>query len=457
MRRLRGPGIHRAVALPAVGGLINEPDYAPLVREFGRARVVDAIRQEVAAERANGGRADGERRAAVAARLHAATSPKLRRVINASGVILHTNLGRAPLSEAAMQALALASGYSNVELDLETGRRGERAAHVAGLLTQLFDCDAALAVNNNAAAVLLALTALCKGKDVVVSRGQLVEIGGSFRMPDVMRLSGARMIEVGTTNRTRAADYENAVGERTAALLRVHTSNFRVTGFTETASLAEMASVARRRDILLIDDLGSGAAGAIADEPTVAESVEHADVVTFSGDKLLGGPQAGIVLGRGERGTAAVAKMARHPLARAVRIDKLTLAALDATLRLRVVGRAADLPVERMLRATKDEVRRRAGLWSVKLADRGVETRLIDGSSEVGGGSLPGHDLPTVLLAIRGPASRIAAALRHGDPPVIARIEKDECVLDPRTVLRGEDETLLDAVESAVAAVTRVR
>jgi len=457
MRRIRGPGVHRAVALPAVGGLINEPDYAPLVREFGRDRVIEAIRAEIAAERAsepaNGGRDGAARRAAVAARLRTAVAPRLRRVINASGVILHTNLGRAPLSDSAMGALAAAAGYSNLEFELETGRRGERAAHVAGLLTDLFQCDAALAVNNNAAAVLLALAALCKGKEVVVSRGQLVEIGGSFRMPDVMRLSGARMVEVGTTNRTRASDYDQAVGERTGALLRVHTSNFRVTGFTETTSLADMAAVARKRDVILIDDLGSGAAASIADEPTVAESIALADVVTFSGDKLLGGPQAGIVLGRGERGAAAVAKMARHPLARAVRIDKLTLAALEATLRQRAVGRAADLPVERMLRATKEDVRRRAGLWSVKLADRGVETRLVDGTSEVGGGSVPGHELPTVLLAITGRASRIATALRRGEPPVIARIEKDACMLDPRTVLRGEDETLLDAVEAAVASL----
>jgi L-seryl-tRNA(Ser) seleniumtransferase len=453
MRRLRGTGVHRAVSLPAVGTLVNEPEYAPLVREFGRARVVNAIRKEIAAERDDGGRDGAARLDAVVARLRAAAAPRLRRVINATGVILHTNLGRAPLSDVAVRALELAAGYSNLELDLETGRRGERASHVAGLLTELFECDAALAVNNNAAAVLLALTALCRGKEAVVSRGQLVEIGGSFRMPDVMRLSGARMVEVGTTNRTRAADYEAAITGRTAALLRVHTSNFRVTGFTESASLAGLASVARGHGVLLIDDLGSGAEHAIADEPTIAESVAHADVVTFSGDKLLGGPQAGIVLGRGEAGTAAVARMARHPLARAVRIDKLTLAALEATLRQRLAGRSGELPVERMVRATAEEVRRRAAMWSVKLADRGVESRLVDGASEVGGGSVPGHEIPTVLLALRGPASRLAAALRRGEPPVIARIEKDECMLDPRTVLRGEDETLVDAVEAAVAQV----
>src|SRR5690348_3581415 len=353
MSRLRDSVPLRAVSLPAVGTLVNEPAYAGLVKEYGRGRVVVAIREQLAAEREGSDGAD--RVAAVESRLRSLVAPRLRRVINATGVILHTNLGRAPLSKSAVDALAVAGGYSNLELDLETGKRGERAALVSGLLTALFGCDAALAVNNNAAAVLLALTALARGKEVVVSRGQLVEIGGSFRMPDVMRLSGARMVEVGTTNRTRARDYGEAVTPKTAALLRVHTSNFRVTGFTESASMAELAEVARRHGVLLIDDLGSGAAEPIGDEPTVAESVAHCDVVTFSGDKLLGGPQAGIVLGRGE----PVKKMARHPLARAVRIDKLTLAALEATLRQRLTGHDDELPIERMLRSPVEEMRRR--------------------------------------------------------------------------------------------------
>jgi len=413
-------------------------------------RVVEAIRHQIAAERA--GEDDGATRlAAVSARLQTAIAPRLRRVINATGVILHTNLGRAPLSQAAIEALGVAAGYSNVELNLETGKRGERASLISDLLTALFECEAAFAVNNNAAAVLLALTALCKGKEVIVSRGQLVEIGGSFRMPDVMRLSGARMVEVGTTNRTRASDYAEAITPRTAALLRVHTSNFRVTGFVESAGLGELAEIARRHALLLIDDLGSGAMQAIADEPTVAESLRHCDVVTFSGDKLLGGPQAGIIAGRAE----PVYKMARHPLARALRIDKLTLAALEATLRQRIIGRAGEIPVERMLHAPVEDVRRRAAMWSVKLEERGVRTRLVEGSSEVGGGSLPGRPIPTVLLAIEGPASRIATALRRGVPPVIARIEKDECCLDPRTVLRGEDEALIDAVEAAALSSQR--
>jgi L-seryl-tRNA(Ser) seleniumtransferase len=426
------------------------------VGDFGHERVVDALRDQVAAERDGTVVSDAERLDRVEARLRTALAPKLRRVINASGVILHTNLGRAPLSRAAVEAVAAAAGsYSNLELDIETGRRGERSTLVSGLLTTLFGCEAALVVNNNAAAVLLALTALCKGHEVIVSRGQLVEIGGSFRMPDVMRLSGARMVEVGTTNRTRKSDYEQAVTPRTAALLRVHTSNFRVEGFTESTSLADMAAVARERGALLIDDLGSGATDAIADEPTISESLRHCDVVTFSGDKLLGGPQSGIVLGATEVGVAAVRKMSRHALARAVRIDKLTLAALEATLKQRLTGRVGEIPVERMLRVPVEDVRRRAAFWSVKLEERGVRTRLLESQSAVGGGSVPGKGLPTVLVALEGPASRLATALRRGDPPVIARIENDACCIDPRTVLRGEDETLIDAVEVAARSIQR--
>lgn len=436
--------------------MINQPAYSALADEFGRARVVDALRSQIAAERDAGAVSDDERVQHVEGRLRLTVAPKLRRVINASGVILHTNLGRAPLSRAAVDAVAAAAAsYSNLELDVDTGRRGERSALVSGLLTSLFKCEAALVVNNNAAAVLLALTTLCKGREVVVSRGQLVEIGGSFRMPDVMRLSGARMVEVGTTNRTRPDDFEQAITTRTAALLRVHTSNFRVEGFTESASLAEMSKVARAHQVLLIDDLGSGASDAIADEPTISESVRHSDVVTFSGDKLLGGPQAGIVLGSTEAGVAAIRKMSRHPLARAVRIDKLTLAALEATLRQRLTGQLDEIPVERMLRMPVESVRRRAAMWSVKLEERGVRSRLVTGESAVGGGSVPGHPLPTVLIALEGPASRLAAALRRGDLPVIARIENDACCLDPRTVLTGEDETLIDAVEVAARSLQR--
>ena len=440
--------IPRPHALPAVGRLVNEPGYARLRPRFPQPLLVAAIREQLEAERAGAVATDEERLARVEERLRDWIAPSLRRVINASGVVLHTNLGRAPLARSAASAVGrVAEGYANLEFDLARGRRGERAAHVAPLLRRLTGAPAALAVNNNAAAVLLMLTALAKGREVIVSRGEQVEIGGSFRMPDVMRLSGARMVEVGTTNRTRAADYEAALTQRTAAILRVHTSNFRVTGFTESPSLAELAAVAHGRGLLLLDDLGSGSLFGIAGEPSVVESLEHADVVAFSGDKLLGGPQAGILLGSAE----LVAKLAKHPLARALRIDKLSLAALEATLREWLLGQAAtEVPVERMLTATAVELRRRAAWWVVKLGDREIAATLLESESAAGGGSLPGHGLPTTLVALPGPASRLLRALREGDPPVLARIEADHCCLDPRTVLPGEDERLFEAAEQAL-------
>jgi L-seryl-tRNA(Ser) seleniumtransferase len=439
---------HQLAPLPAVGRLINEPPYARLRERFPHDLVVAAIREQLEAERSSGAASEADRLAQVDGRLRDWTAPSLRRVINASGVVIHTNLGRAPLPRSAVVALAeVAAGYANLELELGAGKRGERAAHVAPLLRRLTGAPAALVVNNNAGAVLLLLTALCKGKEVIVSRGEQVEIGGSFRMPDVMRLSGARMVEVGTTNRTRAADYEEAITPRTAALLRVHTSNFRVTGFTESASLPKLGDVARKRGVLLLDDLGSGSLFGIADEPSVVESLKHADVVAFSGDKLLGGPQAGILLGSGE----LVRKLARHPLARALRVDKLSLAALEATLREWLLGRAADsVPVERMLTIAPSELRRRAAWWVVKLGDREITAELLEGESAAGGGSLPGHGLPTTLVALPGPASRLLTALREGAPAVVARISADRCCLDPRTVLQGEDEPLFDAVERAL-------
>ena len=447
-------GVPRPAALPAVGRLANLPEYQQLAGRYSRPLVVQALREQLAAERGDGAVAGPDRLARVSARLDGWTRPELRRVINATGVVLHTNLGRAPLADEAVRAVqSAAAGYSNLELDLATGRRGERHALAAPLLARLTGAEAALAVNNNAAAVLLALTALAKGKEVVVSRGQQVEIGGAFRMPDVMRLSGARMVEVGTTNRTRLADYADAVTPRTAALLRVHTSNYRVTGFTEAVELRELGALAHERGLLLIDDLGSGALSAIGDEPLVADSVAHADAVCFSGDKLLGGPQAGIVVGRAE----VLKRLARHPLARALRPDKLTLAALEATLRLRLLGRESEIPVERMLRASAEDLRRRAAFWRVKLEERGIRSQLLAGDSAAGGGSLPGLPLPTVLLALEGPPSRLAEALRLGAPPVLGRIEHDRCCLDPRTVLRGEDETLIDAVEAASVSLHGAR
>jgi L-seryl-tRNA(Ser) seleniumtransferase len=444
--------IRQPASLPAVGSLLNEPVYLRLSERYPRALVTDALREQLAEEREGGLLNAEERVAAVADRLAGWVAPRLRRVINGTGVVLHTNLGRAPISRAAAAAAAsVAGGYSNLEMDLDSGRRGDRSKLVEPALGRLTGAEAALVVNNNAAAVLLALAALAGRREVVVSRGQQVEIGGSFRMPDVMRLSGSRMVEVGTTNRTRAGDYEAAIGPRTAAILRVHTSNFRVSGFTESPSLRELAGVAHGRGLLLVDDLGSGALEPVFDEPTVAESLEHADVTTFSGDKLLGGPQAGIALGRAE----PIGKMAKHPLARAVRVDKMTLAALEVTLAERLLGHPS--PVESMLAATPEQVRRRAGFLMVRLAERGVESGLLEAGSAVGGGSLPGQVLPTTLLALEGRASRLAAALRAGEPPVIARIEQGRCCLDLRTVLLGEDDPLQEAIEAAVGRLSRHR
>src|SRR2546430_792605 len=290
MQRVRNPKLQRPESLPGVGRLINEPAYAALVTKFGRDRVVTAIREQVQSEREGGVADDAGRLDLVQARLRAVSAPRLRRVINGSGVILHTHPGRAPLSKAAIDALAAAASYSNLELDLGTGKRGERADLIAPLLTTLFGVEAALAVNNNAAAVLLALTALCKGREVIVSRGQLVEIGGSFRMPDVMRLSGARMVEVGTTNRTHARDYEDAFTPRTAAVLRVHSSNYRVSGFTEAVPLAELAQLAHGHGVLLIDDLGSGAIEAVAHQPAIAQTKPPFDVATVPRAKPAGRP-----------------------------------------------------------------------------------------------------------------------------------------------------------------------
>ncbi|MBO0688499.1 MAG: L-seryl-tRNA(Sec) selenium transferase [Candidatus Dormibacteraeota bacterium] len=440
--------LHLASSLPAVGTLLNEPAYAELGERYPRSLVADAIRDVIAGERASAQVQEPEARlAAVAARLEEWTAPRLRRVVNGTGVVLHTNLGRAPLSRAALERVSeIARAYSNVELDLERGRRGDRHTVASGLLERLTGAPAAMVVNNNASAVLLMLTALTRRREVVVSRGEQVEIGGAFRMPDVMRLSGARMVEVGTTNRTRAADYEAALTDRTAALLHVHRSNFQVTGFVESPALSELAAVARSRGLLLLDDLGSGALEEVADEPTVGHSLRWADVVTFSGDKLLGGPQAGIVLGAEE----PLRRMLRHPLARALRVDKMTLAALEATLRDRLLGRPS--PVEQMLTISVDDLHRRAGYLLVRLVERGVGCRLVEADSAVGGGSLPGHVLRTWLIALDGPASRLADALRRGEPPVLARIEGDRCCIDVRTLLPGDEDPLQDAIEAAVAA-----
>jgi L-seryl-tRNA(Ser) seleniumtransferase len=385
-------------------------------------------------------------------RLESLLAPTLRPAINAAGVIIHTNLGRAPLSDAAIAATAGgAAGYVTLEYDPETGRRGSRAAHVEPLLTRLTGAEAALVVNNNAAAVLLMLSALARDREVIISRGQLVEIGGGFRIPDVMGQSGARLVEVGTTNRTHLGDYEAAITERTAAILAVHHSNYKIIGFAAQPPLAELAALARERGLLLLFDQGSGALRdvepyGLEPEPTVLDGLRTGcDVVAFSGDKLLGGPQAGILCGRAD----LIDQLRRHPLARAVRADKLALAALAATLTHYLTGRAEEIPVWRMIARPLGEIAAEAEAWAVKLRENGLPAATEPGQSFVGGGSLPGESLPTrlVVLSPEGlSAGELAAHLRAEPTPVIGRVHNDRLLLDPRTVLPGQVEALLRAV-----------
>ena len=375
--------------------------------------------------------------------LAALRRPRLRRALNATGVIVHTNLGRAPLPEAALErAREIGRGYSNLEYDLVAGRRGSRQDHVAAILRRLTGAEAALVVNNNAAAVLLALAALAEGREVLVSRGELIEIGDGFRIPDVLACSGARLREVGTTNRTRAADYERAVGPETGLLLRVHQSNFRVVGFTEQPSPAELAAVARRHEVPLLDDLGSGALVGLEDEPSAKESLTAgADLVCFSGDKLLGGPQAGIVVGRAE----LVEALRRHPLQRALRADKLTLAALEGTLGLYLdpEGALREVPVLRMLHEPAEAVRARAERLAAAVGGEVEET-----VARVGGGALPLAELPSFACAID---DGLAPVLRGAELPIIGVIRDGRLLLDCRTLTNSEADEAASAVRAARA------
>ena len=371
----------------------------------------------------------------------------LRPVINATGVVIHTNLGRAPLADAAVERVAsLARGYSNLEYDVEKGARGSRTVHAESLITAITGAEAALVVNNNAAAIMLILSGLASGREVVISRGDLVEIGGGFRIPDVMRQSGAVLREVGPTNRTRITDYAASISPATAMLLRVHPSNFRIEGFTERPSLADLAGLSRTAGVPLVEDLGSGCLTEdLAGEPSVQASIAAGvDVVCFSGDKLLGGPQCGIIAGR----KALVDRLRTHPLMRALRADKITFALLEATLSESSAGRAATtIPVQRMLHLSADEIETRAHALAETLASSGWRVAMISGSSAVGGGSAPGLQLPTVLLSIARDGESPDATerwLRSLDPPVIARIEHDLVVLDLRTVLPDQDATIAE-------------
>jgi L-seryl-tRNA(Ser) seleniumtransferase len=439
--------------LPSVDRLLQDPFLSALPRQavVNAAReVLDEARQAVRDGGWQHGLADLPR--LVAERVQQALDLPLRPVLNATGVVIHTNLGRAPLSEAALAAAqACAGGYANLEYDLERGERGSRHALVTRLLCRLTGAEDALVSNNNAAAVLLVLSTLAQGREAIISRGQLVEIGGGFRIPDVMRQSGALLVEVGTTNRTYAADYEAAISERTAVLLRVHASNFLVVGFTHEPPLVELVDVSARHNVRLVEDLGSGAlldtsAFGLRTEPLVQDSVrDGADLVCFSGDKLLGGPQAGIIVGR----AALVAALRRHPLMRAIRPDKLTLAALGATLVHYARGEAErEIPVWRMLSTTPVALAARAQQLASALQGTVVETQ-----SAIGGGSLPGQTQPSWAVALPATsADALARHLRQASPPVVGRIEDGRLLLDLRTILPEQDDTLRRAVSHVLNA-----
>jgi L-seryl-tRNA(Ser) seleniumtransferase len=456
--------------IPSIDTLLQRPALVRLAATHGRDNVTDAARRAAATLRAllssNSRDAPSTEAAAadwLAARVDEELSGRLAlslgRVINATGVLLHTNLGRAPLAPEALQhAARIAAGYSNLEYDVSTGTRGSRRVHAERLLCQLTGAEAAFVVNNNAAATLVVLAALAGGREVIVSRGELVEIGGGFRVPDVMAQSGAALREVGTTNRTRAADYAAAIGPRTAMLLRVHPSNFRVEGFTERPGLDELVALAQSFSIPLFEDLGSGWLGVtdttpapLRDEPSVRASLRAgADLVAFSGDKLLGGPQAGIVVGRRE----LIDRASRHPLVRAVRADKLTYAALESTLALwSQPAERQRIPIYRMLTASSDQVDRRARALADRLSGvPGVTCRIVDGAATTGGGSAPASQLPTRLIALaiaNVSAPVLDARLRAGNPPVIARISDDRVHLDVRTIQEDDEADVIAAVTRA--------
>ena len=432
---------NRLRELPSVDALLADQRVVAAEAEHGHGLVLDAARAALARlrEEIQAGFEGGDPVERTLAELDARLVPRLRRVLNATGVVVHTNLGRAPLApEALARVNEVGASYSNLEYDLDAGERGSRQDHVTAVLRELTGAEAALVVNNNAGAVFLALAALAERREVVVSRGELVEIGDGFRIPDVLARSGATLVEVGTTNRTRTSDYERAIGDSTAVLLRVHPSNFRIVGFTERPRLGELAQLAERRRVVLVDDLGSGVLSPLGDEPTVAESLAAgAHLVCFSGDKLLGGPQAGVVVGRGE----LVERLRRHPLQRALRADKLTLAALDGTLAL-YRSEAARVPVVRMLREPVERVRARAERLAELTGGRVEET-----VARAGGGALPLAEFPSFACALE---VALAAPLRGADPPVVGIVRDETLLLDCRTLSDAE-------VDEAAAAVRACR
>jgi len=424
--------------LPSVDRLLADERLRVLADEHGHELVLAAARAALARAREDirAGFEQEDLPGRAIAELDRLLAPRLRRVINGTGVVVHTNLGRAPLSEYALDRVReIGRGYSNLEYDLDAGARGSRQDHLATALRDLTGAEAALVVNNNAAAVLLALAALAEGREVVVSRGELVEIGDGFRIPDVLTRSGARLIEVGTTNRTRLADYERAVREDTAAILRVHQSNFRIVGFAEQPALKDLARLADRRGLVLVDDLGSGVLDELGDEPTVRGSLEAgAHLVTFSGDKLLGGPQAGIVVGRAD----LVERLRRHPLQRAVRADKLTLAALEGTLA--AYRRREETPVMRMLQEHAEAVRARAERLTAATGGQVEET-----VARAGGGALPLAEIPSYACALE---EELAAPLRSAEPPVVGIVRDGVLLLDCRTISDDEVDEVAEAVRA---------
>lgn len=449
--------------LPSVDKLLQSDELAGLSTRHSREVVVQAIRAELDEARRQIMAGHPARPAealvkSIAARVSVGMQPSLQPVINATGVIIHTNLGRALLSRRAQEAMQqAATAYSNLEYNLDAGARGSRYVHAADLLCRLSGAEAAVVVNNNAGAVVLALTALAKERDVLLSRSQLVEIGGGFRIPDIMAQSGARLVEVGTTNRTYIQDFEQAIHpERAGMLLSVHHSNYQITGFTAQPSLAEMGQLARRHNLVFMEDLGSGTLldttlFGLAHEPTIQESIAAGvDLVTASGDKLLGGPQAGLILGRAR----LIEKLKKHPLIRALRVDKTTLAALQATLLAYLEERAVEeIPVWQMIAARPTALARRARKWRAALQQTpqlNVSLQVVDSVSTVGGGSLPGQTLPTKVLAVAcDSVDALAERLRHADLPVVARIEDNRLLLDPRTVLPEQDSLLISALKQA--------
>jgi L-seryl-tRNA(Ser) seleniumtransferase len=444
----RGAALRLLPAVEQVAATVRERSGVPACWATAGAREeIAAWREQMLAGGAAPGSRDAVARGALArAREHA--RPSLRWVVNATGVVLHTNLGRAPLAAQAVDAVTdVARGYTNLEYDLATGRRGQRSAHVERLLRLLTGAEAAHVVNNNAAAVLLALAATAAGNEVVISRGELIEIGGSFRVPEILALSGAHLVEVGTTNRTRLSDYERGIGTGTRALLHVHQSNFRMVGFVEQVPIAALAQLARERGLALIDDLGSGALTPLDDEPLLRASVAAgASLACCSADKLLGGPQAGILVGA----HAAVERCRRHPLARALRLDKLQLAALEATLRLHLEG-SSHIPVEAMLRAEPALLAHRAAAMADAI---GPAARVVRDVARPGGGTLPLAELEGPVCAVEPGshgAAALLAALRRGDPPVVARASRRHVLLDPRTMTDDEAQQAAAAVARALA------